>query len=98
MSALAAAMLAIVTQSRAALRAAPRDSSPLQSTLWQGEIVELRGGRGDYFYVYDHRIERGGYLRSSQVHPVALSADEAPGLLAVMRFLRDLSGSEALGI
>jgi hypothetical protein len=98
MSALAAAMLAIVTQNQASLRAAPRDSSPQQAILWQGELVELRSGRGDFFYVYDHRIERGGYLRASQLRPTALSPDEAPELLAVMRFLRDTPGSEALGI
>jgi hypothetical protein len=98
MSLLAAAMLAIVTQNQASLRAAPRDSAAAQSVLWQGEVVELRGGRGDFFYVYDHRLERGGYLRASQLRPTALSADEAPELLAVMRFLRDTPGAEALGI
>jgi hypothetical protein len=95
---LAAAMLAIVTQNQVALRAAPRESAPQQATLWQGEVLDLRDARGDYLLVYDPRIERQGYLRASQVRLTALTPAEAPELLAVVRFLRDTPGAEALGI
>jgi hypothetical protein len=98
MSALAAAILGIVIQNQVALRTAPRDSAPQQSVLWQGEVLELRGEKGDYLNVYDHRLERGGYVRASQVRAAPLSADSAPGLLSVMRFLRDTPGNESLGI
>ena len=98
MSALAAMMLGIVIQNQVPLRAAPRDSAPQQSVLWQGEVLELRGEKGDYLNVYDHRLERGGYVRASQVRAAPLSPESAPDLLSVMRFLRDTPGSEALGI
>jgi hypothetical protein len=98
MSAVAAAMLGIVIQNQVSLRAAPRDSAPQQSLLWQGEVLELRDEKGDFLYVYDHRLERGGYVRASQVRASPLSPESAPGLLSVMRFLRDTPGSEALGI
>jgi hypothetical protein len=95
---LAAAMLAIVTQNQVPLRAAPRDSAPQQAMLWQGELLDLRDARGDYLLVYDLRLEREGYIRSSQVRFTALTPEEAPELLAVVRFLRDTPGAEALGI
>jgi hypothetical protein len=95
---LAAAMLAIVTQNQVPLRAAPRDSAPQQATLWQGEVLDLRDARGDYLLVYDLRREREGYVRSSQVRLTSLTPEEAPELLAVVRFLRDTPGAEALGI
>jgi hypothetical protein len=95
---LAAAMLAIVTQNQVALRTAPRDSAPQQAMLWQGEVLDLRDVRGDYLRVYDLKREREGYLRASQVRLTTLSPEEAPGLLAVVRFLRDTPGAEALGI
>jgi hypothetical protein len=98
MSALVAVMLGIVIQNQVPLRAAPRDSAPQQSVLWQGEVLELRGEKGDYLNVYDHRLERGGYVRASQVRAAPLSPESAPELLSVMRFLRDTPGSEALGI
>jgi hypothetical protein len=95
---LAAAMLAIVTQNQAALRASPRDSAPQQATLWQGDVLDLRDQRGDYLLVYDLRREREGYIRASQVQLTTLGPDEAPGLLAIVRFLRETPGDEALGI
>jgi hypothetical protein len=48
--------------------------------------------------VYDLRREREGYIRSSQVRLTSLAPEEAPELLAVVRFLRDTPGAEALGI
>jgi hypothetical protein len=96
--AIAALALAIVTQNQASLRAAPRDSAPQQAVMWQGEVLEIRGERGDFFSVYDHRRERGGYIRSAQVRATTLLPEEAPQLLAIVRFLRDTPGAEALGI
>jgi hypothetical protein len=92
------AALAIVIQDQAPLRAAPRRSAQQQAQLWQGDTLEIRGQRMDYLQVYDHRRERAGYILASQVRSTALEAADAPGLLAVLRFLRDTPGQEALGI
>lgn len=92
------AMLAIVTQDQAALRAAPRESAQQQAVLWQGDSLEVRGEKLGYLQVYDHRRERSGYIRAAQVRPLSLAAADAPELLAVVRFLRDTPGAEALGI
>jgi len=89
---------AIVMQDRAVLRAAPRESAQQQALLWQGDTVEIRGERLDYVHVYDHRRERAGFVRVSQVRRVELTPEAAPELLSVVRFLRDGAGSEALGI
>lgn len=89
---------AIVVQDQASLRSAPRQSAQQQTTLWQGEVLEVRGERMDYLQVWDHKRERGGFIRASEVRRVALTEDEAPALLAVLRFVRDTPGSEALGI
>jgi hypothetical protein len=89
---------AIVTQDSAALRAAPRESASQQAVLFQGDTLEIRGQRMDYLQVYDHRRERGGYIRASQVRTQSLEAKDAQDLLAVVRFLRDTPGAEALGI
>ena len=90
--------LAIVTQDQLPLRAAPRDSAQAQAVLWQGDALEVRGTRGDFLQVYDHRRERAGYVRAARVRQVDLQPAAAPELLAVMRFLRDTPGAEALGI
>jgi hypothetical protein len=95
---LATTMLVIVTQNQVALKAAPRENAPQQAVLRKGEVLELRGARGDYLRVYDLKREREGYLHTVQVHTTALTPEEAPELLAVMRFLRDSPGEEALGI
>ena len=89
---------AIVVADQASLRAAPRDSAQQQAQLWQGELVEVRGERMDYLQVYDHKRERAGFVRASQVRRTALAPEEAPELLAVIRFVREMPGSEALGI
>jgi hypothetical protein len=93
-----AATLAIVVQEHAALRAAPRSSAAELTRLWQGDVLEVRGEHAGYMKVYDYRRERGGYLRLDAARPVELSAAAAPDILAVLRFLRDSPGSEALGI
>lgn len=92
------AVLAIVAQNKVALRGAPSDSAPQQAVLWQGETLEIRGQRRGYLQVFDHRRERAGYVKAVQVRRVPLTAAEAPELLAVVRFLRDTPGAEALGI
>ena len=92
------ATLAIVVEDHAALRAAPRSSAAELARLWQGDVLEVRGERAGYLKVYDYRRERGGYLRGDAARPVELSEAAAPGLLAVLRFLRESRGSEALGI
>ncbi len=92
------AAIAIVTQDQAPLRAAPRDSSPVQAVLWQGDGLEIRGEKGDYLQVYDHRRERAGYIRITQARRQGVGEKDAPELLSVTRFLRDMPGSETLGI
>lgn len=92
------AVIAIVTQDQSALRAAPRESAAQQAVLWQGDSLEIRGQKGDYLQVYDHRRERAGYVRATQVRSQSLAPEAAAELLSVLRFLRDIPGSEALGI
>jgi hypothetical protein len=92
------ATLAIFVQEHAALRAAPRSNSTEIARLWQGDVLEVRGEQAGYLKVYDYRRERGGYLRADAARPVELSEAAAPDLLAVLRFLRESPGSEALGI
>ena len=94
----AAAILAIVTQDQAALRAAPKDSAQQQAVLWQGDSLEIRGEKQEFLQVYDHRRERAGYIRAAQVRKISLAPNDAPELLSVVRFLRDTPGVEALGI
>lgn len=98
MSTLASLVLAIVTQNQVSLRAAPREAATQQAMLWKGDVLELRGERGDYLMVYDHRHERAGYVRASQVHETSLAPEEAAALLTVVRFLRNTPGEESLGI
>lgn len=92
------ASLAIVVQDHTSLRAAPRSSATELTMLWQGDVLEVRSERAGYLQVYNYRRERGGYLRSEVVRPVKLTEADAPELLAVLRFLRESRGSEALGI
>lgn len=94
----ALALVAIVSGDQVALRAAPRDSAPQQALLWQGDSLEVRGARLDYVQVYDHRRERGGFVRASQLRTQALVPENAEPLLTVVRFLRDTPGAEAQGI
>lgn len=98
MLAAALTVIAIVTLDQAALRAAPKDSAAQQAMLWQGDSLEIRGEKGDFLQVYDHRRERAGYVRASQVRVHSLKPEGAPELLAVVRFLKETPGSEALGI
>lgn len=93
-----AAALAIVVQDHTPLRSAAQSGATELTTLWQGDVLEVRGERAGYLQVYNYRRERAGYLRSEAVRPLGLTPGDAPELLAVLRFLRDSRGSEALGI
>lgn len=93
-----AASLAIVSQDQVSLRAAPRESAATQAVMWQGDALEIRGERLGYLQVYDHRRERGGFIKASELRLLSLQPADAPGLLSVVRFLRDSPGSEAMGI
>jgi hypothetical protein len=93
-----AATLAIVVQDHTALRAAPGSSATEMTALWQGDVVEIRSERAEYLKVYEYRRERGGYVRREAVRPIGSTEADAPELLAVLRFLRESPGSEALGI
>jgi hypothetical protein len=92
------ASLAIIVRDQTALRAAPHESAQQQALLWQGEVVEVRGERIDHLQVWDYQRERGGFVEASRVRRTTLAAGAAPELLAVLRFVRDAPGSEALGI
>ncbi|HET7364299.1 MAG TPA: hypothetical protein VFJ70_12100 [Burkholderiales bacterium] len=89
---------AIVLQDETLLRPTPGAAAAATAVLWQGETLEVRSERLDYLQVWDYARERGGYVRASQVRRLALSETETPELFAVLGFLRDLPGSEALGI
>ena len=58
----------------------------------------MRGQRLDHLQVYDHRRERAGFVRSDAVRRIDLAPAQADELLAVLRFLRNAPGQEALGI
>src|SRR5262245_40106448 len=92
------ATLAIVVQDHTSLRAEPRANGAEMTALWQGDVVEIRGDAAGYLKVYDYHRERGGYVKSDAVRPVGLTEADAPALLAVLRFIRESPGSEALGI
>ena len=92
------ATLAIVVQDHTPLRAAAQSGATELTTLSQGDVLEVRGERAGYLQVYNYRRERGGYLRRDAVRSLGVTAADAPELLAVLRFLRESRGSEALGI
>ena len=92
------APVALVTADNVPLRAAPQSSAASNSLLWRGEWLEVRGERGEYFQVWDHHRERGGYVHREQLHPLGTSALDAPGLLALLSFVSEQPGSETLGM
>jgi len=93
-----AAALAIVVQDHTPLRSAAQSGATELTRLSQGDVLEVRGEHAGYLQVYNYRRERGGYLRSEAVRQFGVTANDAPDLLAVLRFLRETRGSEALGI
>ncbi|MGL5632918.1 MAG: hypothetical protein ACRDD3_11210 [Azovibrio sp.] len=92
------AAIAIVTQDQVPLLAAPRASAAQHAVMWKGDSLEIRGTKGDYLQVYDHRRERAGYIRATLVRTHSLKKESAPELLSVVRFVKDTPGSESLGI
>jgi hypothetical protein len=90
--------MAIVTQDQIPLRAAPNERAARHATLSMGDNLEVRGIKGDYLQVYDHRRERAGYVRATQTGQYELNAAEAPALKAVADFLTNQPGFEAMGI
>ncbi|HEX4233060.1 MAG TPA: hypothetical protein VH041_02025 [Caldimonas sp.] len=90
--------LAIVVRDQTALRASPHASAQQLALLWQGEVLEVRGERIDHLQVWDHARERGGFVDATRVQKTTLAAAEAPELLALLRFVRETPGNEALGI
>jgi hypothetical protein len=93
-----ALVAAIVTQDATPLRAAATDKAAKQTLLYAGDWVELRGAQRGWLQVYDHRHERPGYLRPSQVRTFPVDASAAGELAAVIDFVRDQPGDESLGI
>ena len=90
--------LALVLQDQVSLRGAPRDSAAVQALLWRGEVVEVRGERLDHLQVWDHRRERGGFVRASHLQHIGTRAADAPELLTLLRFVQTQPGAEALGL
>jgi hypothetical protein len=90
--------IAIVLQDQISLKAAPRDAGQVHAQLSAGDMIEVRGERLDYLQVYDHRRERAGFVKASQVKRVKLSTNEAPELLHAVRLVRDTPGAESLGL
>ena len=82
----------------AAALAAPRDGAVQQAQLTAGDVLEVRGERLDHLQVYDHRRERAGFVKASQVRLTNATPADAPALLAVLRFVQDTPGQEALGV
>ncbi len=89
---------AIVTQDATPLRAAAKETAARQTLLYGGDWLELRGERQGWLSVYDHRHERPGYVRPSQVRTFPVDESSARELAAVIDFIRDQPGSESLGI
>jgi hypothetical protein len=94
----ALASAAIVQTDGVALRATAADSAAQHAALTQGDLLEVRGTRLDYLQVYDHRRERAGFVKASSVRTISLDATQSSHFLSVVRFLKDSSGQEALGI
>jgi hypothetical protein len=93
-----AAVVALVVQDQSPLRSAPHDSALREAALAQGDWLEVRGERQGYLQVYDHRLERAGYVRPAMVRSYAVDESSAPELGALVDYLRDASGQESLGI
>jgi hypothetical protein len=88
----------VVTRDMAALRAAPQANAASTSVLWRGELLEVRGERGDYLQVWDHQRERGGFVLREQLHALHTTAADVPGLAALLAFVSDQPGAETLGL
>jgi len=89
---------AIVVGDHVALRATSERTAAQQAVLWKGDWLEVRGGKKGWLKVWDHRHERGGWVQAKQVKALELAESAAPGVRAVVDFLRDTPGQESLGI
>jgi hypothetical protein len=98
LAALASLTLAVVVQDRTPLRAVPSNAAATHAQLLQGDVLEVRGQRLDHVQVWDHRRERAGYVRASQLRTLPSDEADAAQAQAVWRFLRDTPGQESLGI
>ncbi len=98
MTAAALTLVALVANDPAVVRNAPRDDAPAQASVWRGDWLEVRGESAGFLRVYDHRHERPGYIRPTQVRVYRVEPGSAGELAAIVRFLRDAPGSESLGI
>jgi len=90
--------LAIVVRDQTPLRAGPHETAQQQAQLWQGEVVEVRGERLDTLQVWDYRRERGGFVEAARLRRLAMRPADAPELMAIVRFVRETPGAEAMGI
>ena len=93
-----ALVVALVTQDATPLRSDARETAARQTQLYAGDWLEVRGERQGWLSVYDHRHERPGYVRPAQVRSYAVAESSARDLAAVIDFVRDTPGQEALGI
>ncbi len=93
-----ALVVALVTQDATPLRSDARETAARQTQLFAGDWLEVRGERQGWLQVYDHRHERPGYVRPAQVRSYAVAESSARDLAAVIDFVRDTPGQEALGI
>lgn len=93
-----ALVAAVVAGDKVVLRAAPTRTAAQQAVLWRGDWLEVRGEQRGWLKVYDHRHERPGWIARPAARVVELDEHAAPGLRAVVDFLRDAPGSESLGI
>lgn len=94
-----ASVFALVSHDRAYLRSEPKDAAARLATLYEGDVLEVRGEKLGYVSVYDHRRERGGYVRAWQLRRYAIGDEALPAeLAAIVRFLKDSPGQESLGI
>ncbi|HMG24322.1 MAG TPA: hypothetical protein VK607_23465 [Kofleriaceae bacterium] len=93
-----ALVAAVIAGDHVVLRASPSRAAAQQAVLWRGDWLEVRGEQRGWLKVYDHRHERPGYIARAAARTVELDDKAAPGLRAVVDFLRDTPGSESLGI
>lgn len=93
-----AIVVAVIAGDRVALRASPSRTAAQQAVLWRGDWLEVRGEQRGWLKVYDHRHERPGWVARPTARVVEVDEPAAPGLRAVVEFLRDAPGSESLGI
>lgn len=89
---------AIVVQDQSPMLSAPKDSARQQAILWSGELVEIRGEKLNYLQIYDYKRERPGYILKSKVKILNLNEQEAPQILAALRYVQNQDNSESMSI